>query len=297
MRCSRCNAELADSATFCPGCGTPVQSGKVSAFSYLPTGTPPWPTTVPQQATPSAAPVTQTAELPPPSSRRPFSSVLLTIAVLILIPLIGAGITFAMLYSQGRVGNDTTSRTSTSAPRQQVAATPTAQPENQLPTPTSFKQISNTDVNISFKYPADWQADAAQKASDSSSVQEHIHSSQQVGIDFFIVHFSPSLSSSQFKSPSDVNQQNMVSLQNVQGINNLQTVAPQNSQPQIAGTAWTQEDGTFQDSRGNSFHVMSISVQHKNAYYTILTLIPQIYYSEATKKYIQPMLDSIQFLS
>jgi hypothetical protein len=42
---------------------------------------------------------------------------------------------------------------------------------------------------------------------------------------------------------------------------------------------------------------ITISVQHKKLYYTIVLLIPNIYYDEAMQKYIQPMFDSLQFLA
>ena len=43
-------------------------------------------------------------------------------------------------------------------------------------------------------------------------------------------------------------------------------------------------------------HFATISVQHNKLYYTILLLIPDVYYDEAMQKYIQPMLDSLQFV-
>jgi hypothetical protein len=287
MRCSRCETELPDSATVCSRCGTPTQTSVTpSGFSYLPLGAPPWPTTVPQQLMQPTASIATAAALPAPPARRPLSKVLLTIAVLILIPLLGAGITFASLYAQGKIGN------SAAATQQQAIPTPTAQARTgPLPTPTSFKQISDKNLNVSLKYPSDWTADAI--ASDASTVQQHIYS-QQVGISFYFVHIEPS-QSSQFTGASDVNQANLASLQ-AQGAN-IQVVSAQNPQPQFAGTTWTEMDGTFPDSDGNTIHVISISVKHNGAYYTILSLIPQTYFTEASQKYIQPMLDSVKFLS
>lgn len=290
MRCSRCETELPDSAVVCSRCGAPTQTGIMpSGFSYLPVGTPPWPTTVPQRLTQSAASIATAAALPAPPARRPLSKVLLTIAVLILIPLLGAGVTFASLYAQGKIGNNAAA---TQSSAQQAVPTPTTQARTgPLPTPTSFKQISDKNLNVSLKYPSDWTADAI--ASDASSVQQHIYS-QQVGISFYFVHIEPS-QSSQFTGVSDVNQQNLAGLQ-AQGAN-IQVVSAQNPQPQFAGTTWTEMDGTFPDSNGDTIHVISISVQHNGAYYTIVSLIPQVYFTEASQKYIQPMLNSITFLS
>ncbi len=297
MRCSRCETELPDSATICSRCGTPTRASVTPAFtgfSYLPVGAPPWPTTVPQRLTQPTASIATTAALPAPPARRPLGKVLLTIAIVILIPLLGAAATFGALYAQGKVGNNATPASSANASTpQQVVATPTPLPANQLPTPTSFKQISDKDLNASFKYPSTWTADAIQKASDASSVEQHVYS-QQVSIDFFFVHFEPS-QSSQYNGANDVNQQNMEQLQ-LQGAN-IQLVSAQNPQPQIAGTTWTEMDGTFQDSKGDTVHVISISVKHNGAYYTILSLIPENYLAPATQKYIQPMLNSVKFLS
>ena len=294
MRCSRCETELPDSAAVCSRCGTPTQTDvmPLPGFSYLPVGAPPWPTSVPQRLTQSAASIATAAALPAPPARRPLSKVLLTVAVLILIPLIGAGITFASLYAQGKIGDNAAASSVATTPPQRAVVSPTPKPGS-LPTPNSFKQISSTDLNVSLKYPSTWTADAIQKASDASSVQQHI-SSQQVNISFFFVRFASS-QTSQYAGASDVNQQNLASLQ-LQGAN-IQVVSAQNPNPQIAGTAWAEMDGTFPDNSGSSFHVISISVNHGGAYYTILSLIPQAYFTEASQKYIQPMLDSVKFLS
>lgn len=296
MRCSRCENELPDSATVCSRCGTPIQTSvnpSFSGFSYLPVGAPPWPTTVPQRLTQSAASIATASALPAPKARKPLSNVLLTIFVLVLIPLLGAAVTFTTLYTQGKIGNSAASHAPTTG--QQAIPTPTTQPGNQLPNPTSFKQISNADLNVSFKYPSNWNADAVQKASDASSFAQHI-SNQQFGIDFFFIHFEPS-QSSKFNGANDLDQQTMESLQAALGVSSIQPTTAQNQQPQIAGTTWTEQDGTFQDNAGNTYRILTISVEYKNAYYNITSLIPQVYYTEAAQKYFQPMLDSIKFLS
>src|SRR5260370_968611 len=45
MNCPRCNTELPDTATYCVQCGAPSHP---ASFSYLPEGTPPWPTSAPK---------------------------------------------------------------------------------------------------------------------------------------------------------------------------------------------------------------------------------------------------------
>ncbi len=106
MTCSHCQAELPDSATTCHQCGTATQQGQPTTFSYLPVGTPPWPTTVPARLpygleSPSVAPVTSATTSQTGKPRRSARSVLLAIAVLVLIPILGSAFTLPILYLYG----------------------------------------------------------------------------------------------------------------------------------------------------------------------------------------------------
>lgn len=303
MNCSRCDAELSDSATFCPRCGAPSRQGQPATFSYLPAGTPPWPATVPLNFTSSDSALTAQAADTSGSGhrakpRRSMRSLLSIVATLILVPLLGAGATLGILYTKGTFSPHPTasaapanvSRSSSSA-----ASTPTAQAQtNQLPTPTSFKQTSDRDLNVSLKYPSDWVADPLQKSTTDTELG--IHSPQQFGITFGLARLSDSISSS-INSPDEVNQNNISQLSSAQDVHNLEVVSSANSQPTIGGTKWAQADVQFVDSNGNTIHMMTISVQHNKVYYNIIIFAPDVYLAEAMQKYIQPMLDSLQFLS
>ncbi|MBE3562074.1 MAG: zinc ribbon domain-containing protein, partial [Ktedonobacteraceae bacterium] len=84
MRCPRCEAEIPDSATFCNRCGFSTRQGAVAAFSYLPAGTPAWPTT-PLPRSQASAPMIQSTGAPAAEgkARRSTASILLTIVLLI----------------------------------------------------------------------------------------------------------------------------------------------------------------------------------------------------------------------
>jgi hypothetical protein len=94
-----------------------------------------------------------------------------------------------------------------------------------------------------------------------------------------------------------MNQANLQAFSSQQGVHNLQLLQNAASQRTIGGTTWTEQDAGYQDNNGNAMRFTTISVQHKKLYYTIVLLIPNIYYDEAMQKYIQPMFDSLQFLA
>src|SRR5438874_2142931 len=107
MNCPQCNAILPESATFCHACGSPVHA---VSFSYLPAGTPPWPSTVPQKPLASTATTAQAGQekvFPtkplPPRPKRSARSVLFITALFILIPLVGIGATLATLWFNGEI--------------------------------------------------------------------------------------------------------------------------------------------------------------------------------------------------
>lgn len=299
MRCSRCETELADSATICPRCGTPTHTSVATTYSYLPADTPPWPTTIPQRQPQQVAAPPQVAA-PTRAPTRWVRNLFVALAILVVTPLVGVGLTLGTLYAQGQFSSTPAKHVSVPSANAQAPATPTPATQgnsqtDQLPTPTSFKKTSSTDLNASLQYPSDWQAEAPQKDS-SSNVDVNIHPTQHIGIDFQIIRLSAN-SSSQFDSADSVNQANLSSLSNAQGVHNLQTTTPTNTQPSIGGATWSQQDATFTNDNGTKFHIASIAVQHNKAYYTIIAYAPDMYYNEAMRKYIQPMLDSFQFLS
>ena len=305
MNCSRCNTTLPDSATFCPTCGSSTRT-ELPTFSYLPPGTPPWPISIPQELSykgkvaPSGTEPTGTKiEVKP---RRSLRSILVIAAVLLLTPLIGAGITIGNLYASGQLLSNSSTLPAVHLPQSQntpsaqgtpsTQGTPSAQ--SRLPTPTAFQQsVGAPKVGISLKYPTNWVEDAPQLSSTTSFLR--LHPQQQLGIQFIIGRFT--IDSTQgINNADDVNQANLQGFSNQSGVHNFQVLQNSIAQRTIGGTTWAEQDASYQDNNGNTMHFATISVQHKKLYFTILLLIPDVYYNEAMQKYIQPMFDSLQFV-
>ncbi len=328
MNCSRCGAELMSSATFCPKCGTPRQNMAMSSAAplpsmspmsttppvasysspYLPAGTPPWPTTVPQHfprrtETAPLAPTRDPVERP----RRSARNILITAALLVLTVLFGVGLTYGILYFNGQ--------TRASAPQALPAlarATPTAQATtaasstptagstatgNALPRPTTFLAMSSNaqkTLGATVKYPQGWIEDPANSSTSDGSSSVAFHPQQQLGIVMFIARL-PASGSSGIGSTSDVNQGRISALSSINGVSNVKPVQPTNPQRTIGGSQWDEQDATFTNSNSSLFKVVSATVKHGQYYYNILYWSPDIYYSEADQKYIQPMLNSFKF--
>jgi hypothetical protein len=312
MKCSRCSAELPASATYCFQCGQNFQSlsspnaspyYQSDTFSYLPAGTPAWPTTIPTlsstNTTPSALTPSDTKiDLPP---KRSVGSLLAMVALALLVLILGVGLTVGTLFARGQIGNITQNATTTnkaaiatSTPLPQSQPTPQASATtNQLPTPASSKKISDADLNVLLQYPDNWDPDQIRKTTSTTTLDIHPH--QPLNMIFFVIHLTDTVSS-QIQSADDVNTAQIQSLSQQQGISSLQMIQSTNAQPTISGTTWTAQEATFQASSGDTYHLTVISTQHGKSYYTLLFWIPEVYYTEAMGKYIQPMIQSVQFI-
>jgi zinc-ribbon domain len=321
MNCPRCNAEVADSATFCPGCGSAIRPTTTS-FSYLPAGAPPWPTstaqlpasvaTLPRLSANGTAAAAQNGTVPaeiitsakPERPRRSPLGILAVTGILVLAVLVGAGLTLGSLYANGQLAAQapvkpvTLPKTTPTAATTPGASTSPTGTTSQLPTPSSFQDISKTGssgLKVSLKYPSEWQEDAPQVSNGTTRIA--FHPSQQIGINFVVVRLSPS-DATGINSPNDINQIELSSLQSVQGVSNLQSITPVNSQRSIGGETWPEQDATF-DVATNSgtvqFHATSIATQHSKIYYNIFFYSPSSVYNEALQKYFQPIFDSFQF--
>src|SRR5579872_1170913 len=101
MTCSQCGTTLPESATYCLKCGATVRS---AAFSYLPSGAPPWPTSSAEM--PSFGKAKFQEEAPAivqvPKQRRSPRRILVIAAFLLLAPLVGVGITLGSLWANGQ---------------------------------------------------------------------------------------------------------------------------------------------------------------------------------------------------
>lgn len=315
MNCPRCQTELPDSATFCTTCGSVVRQNTQTlqnvqpSFSYLPPGTPPWPTTVPQGFSYASRPLTSANSTSAGSEEQhvtrtklPTRTIAIIASVLILMPIIGAIFTLGSLYTSGKLFANTAPQPVVTVPSPTAIATPgtgTATPStsqgNQLPTPTSFQKSTNApNVGVNLKYPGNWVEEAAQSSTNGSYVR--LHPQQQLGILFIIERFSASTSST-IPSANALNQSLIQGLGSTQGFNNVQPLQSTTPQRTIGGTMWDSQEASYTDDSGNKMHLATISVQHNKLYYSLILLIPDVYYNEAIQKYIQPMFDSLQFVS
>jgi hypothetical protein len=304
MNCPQCSAELSNSATFCPRCGTSLRP---TSFSYLPAGAPPWPNTPSQgysygpavavQAPQTTAPAA--ASFPTPKPRRSAGSILLVIALLALSVVLGAGGTLGVLALNGKFApapKVTAASIPTPAPTPGAGTpTPTTTAQgNLLPTPSSFVTINSQAIGVSLKYPGDWIADPPQSSSNSTTI--NLHPQQQIGVGFVVERLSSS-ATTQVGSADAFNRANLQALSNDSNIHNYSEVQPANATPTIAGMQWAERDATFANNANVVFHVVSISTMHNKLLYNIFYFAPGIAYSEAMQKYYSQMLASFQFTS
>ena len=239
--------------------------------------------------------------MPISKPRRSTGSIVTTVALIVLAPLLGIGITLGILASQGLFppGSANAQPRNNIIAKQQpatpvAAATPTTT-QGSLPAPTSFKTTNSKDVNVSVQYPGDWVAETPQKSTSFTSLIIHTPQQQQTGIEFFVARYTDTTSAT-ITSPDEINQANVSGIGQQQTDANVQIVS--SGQPTIGGTKWSQEDATYVDGTSSmKIHFVTISAQHNKIYYNIAFLVPDQYYGEAMQKYIQHMLDSFQFLS
>jgi len=313
MKCPQCGAELSDSATFCSQCGTPIRP---ASFSYLPTGAPPWPGTVPQDylygatATMDAAQKVEAAAKGAPASkpRRSAGSVLLVIGLVILTVVIGVGGTLGILAANGQFPPPsqstrpvlpptpvpTASSGTPTASAGTPAVTPATSPQsNILPTPISFQSTTIAQVGVTLKYPTGWIQDAPQlSTSGNSSVS--FHPQAQLPVAFTVARLSAQ-NSATVSSADQVNQVNLQSLSTDANFHNYQEIPPANASPTIGGSQWVERDATFANGNNDVFHVAIASVKHNNLYYSITYFAPSTAYNEAVQKYYAQMLSSFHF--
>ncbi len=312
MNCPRCQNELADSATFCPACGSAIRPYASQTLSYLPPGTPTWPASVPQRSTTynTMDTLSPTVVVPRPdlaskqTSGRPRSNWLLVAVVIILVPLLGAAFTFGSLLLNGHSGTTqplsqqaTSSTSNGTTPSQQPSTSGTSTSGNQLPTPQKFQDLTSVSslIGVTMKYPSNWVAAQPQQTQYGNSVILSPQQ-QQLGIEFAIGRYTAQVTSS-IASADVMNQQVLQALSSTTGVNNFQITSSTPSKRTISGTSWEEQDAAFDDTNNSKIDVLSISVEHNKLYYNIETIIPDTYYNEAMQKYIQPMLDSVKFVS
>ncbi len=304
MNCPRCNTELPDTATYCVQCGTP---SRPASFSYLPEGTPPWPTSAPKnfsymQET-NVQPASSTyvegtvSHLKTATPKKSSLSFPVIIGLFLLSILLGGGVTLGILAANGtQLFGTPPTQTAVRLPTPSASSTPgatsTAQ-GNQLPTPTSFQSITLTGLGISLKYPSDWQK-SGPTTTQTNDLEVRLVPSQQLGMEFRIIRFSTSDSTS-IANPNAANQASLQAFSQFQGVTNLTPTTT--AQPTIGGVQWNEQDATFTGPNNVHYDFVTVAVQHNKTYYEIFFYSPDSYFKEAVQKYFQPMLNSYQFLS
>jgi hypothetical protein len=300
MQCPQCTTESPDNETYCRQCGTNLRQQQLSTFSYLPEGTPPWPTAKPQKLPhivdlekAKSSPIPTAASIPS-RPRRKTTNIIGIVAVLILAPAIGILGTFAFVHSNystaSQAPSAVTQKNTGSAPSNPTPGNTTA-----LPDPKSFKTVSDATMNISLQYPSDWTANPPQKSSNETSMSI---AQSQFNINFFILHITDTASAS-IPSAEQLNQSNIQELSQFPNLQNIKMIQTSNATPTIGGTKWTQAEASFTDTNNanTKLHFTTISVHHGKSYYVIYYILPDVIYQQATLKYLQPMLNSVKFLS
>ena len=310
MNCPRCNAELPDTATDCVVCGA---STRPAQFSYLPSGVPAWPTTMPQNPPYSAGTDIQSAQYvqkeESPAATKSASAakksrlgIPAIIALFIVSILVGGGLTFGILYANGQqlsLGPQPTQPpvklpTASASPTPGSSSTPATQ-GNQLPTPTAFHLTSSTELGISIQYPSNWVEDPAQQTSAGNTFVS-FHPQQQLPVLFDVGRLSAT-NSSAITNTNEINQANIQGFGSANSLGNLQILKDTPQHPTIGGITWDEQDATYATSSGVLIHVVSISVKHNQLYYNILFFAPSNVYDEAVQKYYKQMLKTFQFTS
>lgn len=297
MKCPQCNTELPDAAVFCVQCGSAIRH---ASFSYLPAGTPAWPTeqlqitqyrNAPSEPAQYIVPIEGSSKAssrsaPPKKKKLGIPAI---IGLCILSILIGGGLTFGILYINGQslaIGPQPALKP-LQLPTQSASSTPASS------TPTTFQTINSTDLGISMNYPSDWVTDPAQKSADSAYVGIHPQQ-QQTGIYLAIERYSTS-GSAKISNTSAINQFNLSQFQNQQSISNFQVISPVSAKRTIGGVQWDEQDATFSNTNNVSFHLTTIAVQYKKLYYDILFYTPASTYDDTVQNYFLPMLNSFKF--
>ena len=322
MLCPRCNTELPDSASVCPQCGSPVFAAapmqpQASSFSYLPAGTPRWPTTDSAQTpyaltgqtqrTYSGTPLATSDMAEPERPRRKSGSLGLPLVLLLLFAsiLVGGGLTYGALALQNRNNSPQQTRVISLTPPASATAAPSSTPGvqsptpgvtgNQLPTPISFQRGVSTDLGFSMQFPSGWVQDKTQQVSNGNK-DIVFHPSTQLPVTLFIAQISAA-NSAQVTSTTDINTANIDGFGTANSLSTPQVLTNTPTSRKVGGVSWDEEDAVFGSTSTSSLHVVSLSVKHNVYYYNILFFAPSSAYDEAMAKYYSKMLDSFQFTS
>lgn len=81
-----------------------------------------------------------------------------------------------------------------------------------------------------------------------------------------------------------------------QSFSKVTVAIPANATPAIGNDQWTEQDAIYTDQNNVQNHFSTMTVLHnRQNYYNINFIVPQKFYAQAMKEYIQPMLNSFKF--
>ena len=304
MKCTNCSTDLGETTNCCPHCGErniaeersitkETASGQDQTVSYLPAGAPSWPTNLASLPRSDKNGMIQMKEREsdlatdpiPFDESAPFTPTKVPwwrrLGWLVLIPVIGSLILLGLLTVGGTI------RTGPSATGGSI--------QGSAPGMSSFKTYSNQDINMSFQYPADWSTGTmTQEANVSSTVP--VNPPQNDGLKMFISHLNGGFSGF-FNDATELNRHNLQTLFQIPKVSNIQKVAGAGKQFTIAGMTWEETEATLQIDTSPILRFVTISAMHNGSYYSIYFMLADSVYQQVMQAYIQPLLNSIKFLS
>ncbi|WP_376796138.1 hypothetical protein [Thermogemmatispora sp.] len=311
MTCTQCKTELPAYAVVCPQCGTAVSSGTSAYYSYLPADAPGWPHDPGAVASPwlstsgVALHSSGTAAALPAQAHpaRRFNRWLTVVVVLLLSCLLGAGFTVGLLWTHGYFAPKAPAR-SVQLPSQGASATATPAAQNPatnvLPTPSSFKPLSNPNsksLGLTMNLPQDWVE--GQVNTSSSGVKTLTLDPPQnlsLPLSLLIVQF-PTEANQAFSNAQDLDQFLIQNFAQAASLSNPQMLSNTPQMRTLGGQSWSEEDVSFPLNNNQSLHLVTLSVMYKQHYYSIQFYASSDIFEEAMQKYYDPMLDSLHFLS
>ncbi|MBE3564337.1 MAG: hypothetical protein IMW90_01265 [Thermogemmatispora sp.] len=309
MTCTQCKLELPVYAVVCPQCGAAVSSGTSTYYSYLPADTPAWPRDPREASGPSLLvnnAAVQTAAAALPVQARPGARPnrwLTAIAVLLLSCLLGAGFTVGLLWVHGYFAPKAPVR-SVRIPSQAPAATATAtagtqnSTTNVLPTPSSFKPLSNASsqsLGLTLSLPQDWvEGQLNTSTSGVKTLTLDPPQSLSVPLSLLIVQF-PSDANQAFPSAHDLDQFLIQNFAQATSLSNPQALTNTPQTRTVGGQDWSEDDVSFPLNNNQSLHLVTLSVMYKQHYYSLQFYASNDVFDEAMQKYYNPMLDSLHF--
>ncbi|WP_165423611.1 serine/threonine protein kinase [Ktedonosporobacter rubrisoli] len=164
---------------------------------------------------------------------------------------------------------------------------------NGKPSP-SFKHVSEATLNMALQYPDNWKTDGVSQSSTNVSL---LLSSPQDPQTAFMLTRILDAASATITNADEVNQEGIALMSVAHGMNNLQPTPNSASQPIVAGTTWSQQNGTFEDYAKVAYDFAILATQHNKQYYKIVYFMPDKGHNTILNTYIKPVLDSLQFLS